>query len=93
MTDLISEPVKLDHKAKFDHYTKLRKEDPQGFFNSTKKLIEDMTEIKSDHYLTPELTLRLLTPKCPQWDLDLEDLPIPDPFWAFYWLGGHGLTR
>uniref|UniRef100_A0A1B6IMP9 ETFB lysine methyltransferase n=1 Tax=Homalodisca liturata TaxID=320908 RepID=A0A1B6IMP9_9HEMI len=76
-----------------DKFVKMRKIDPVGFFKSTKKTIERMTEVTNKHFLTPELSLRLVTPNCPLWKASYEECPVPDPFWAFYWPGGQALTR
>uniref|UniRef100_A0A1B6LX18 ETFB lysine methyltransferase n=1 Tax=Graphocephala atropunctata TaxID=36148 RepID=A0A1B6LX18_9HEMI len=74
-------------------FVKMRKVDPVGFFNSTKKIIERMTEVTNKRSLTPELSLHLVTPNCPLWEASYEECPVPDPFWAFYWPGGQALTR
>jgi predicted nicotinamide N-methyase len=47
-------------------------------------------------YLCPELSLRLITPECPLWranEQDLEKLQLPEPFWGFCWAGGQALAR
>lgn len=43
--------------------------------------------------LTPEVALHLITPSTTLWNEPLENVPFKDPFWAFYWPGGQGLTR
>jgi predicted nicotinamide N-methyase len=46
--------------------------------------------------LCPELSLRLITPECPLWranEQDLETLGLPEPFWGFCWAGGQALAR
>ena len=50
------------------------------------------TEVTTNH-LTPEIKLRLITPRCSLSHSSGEDCPITDPFWAFYWPGGQALTR
>uniref|UniRef100_S4RY85 Electron transfer flavoprotein beta subunit lysine methyltransferase n=1 Tax=Petromyzon marinus TaxID=7757 RepID=S4RY85_PETMA len=55
--------------------------------------IEANTEASREH-LTPELMLRLLTPRCPLWTARPEMWPFPaDPYWAIYWPGGQVLAR
>uniref|UniRef100_A0A1E1WAJ1 ETFB lysine methyltransferase n=1 Tax=Pectinophora gossypiella TaxID=13191 RepID=A0A1E1WAJ1_PECGO len=44
-------------------------------------------------HLTPELSLRLVTPACPLWTAQEHELPFQDPFWAFYWPGGQAAAR
>ncbi|KHN84338.1 Methyltransferase-like protein 20 -like protein [Toxocara canis] len=48
---------------------------------------------KSKESLTPEITLRLITERCPMWMATPDQCPLPDPYWAFYWPGGQALTR
>lgn len=46
--------------------------------------------------LCPEIKLRLITPDCPLWsanEQDLAALPIADPYWGFCWAGGQALAR
>ncbi len=46
--------------------------------------------------LCPELSLHLITDKCPLWratDKDLDALELPAPYWAFAWAGGQALAR
>ena len=65
-----------------------------------RRFIEDNTEVSRDH-LTPELALRLITPKCRLWSLPYDEeeskcdksAGVTDPYWAFYWPGGQALTR
>ncbi|KAK3793315.1 hypothetical protein RRG08_042257 [Elysia crispata] len=57
-----------------------------------KCLIGQHTRLSRDH-LTPELILHLITPACHLWHASLENSPLDDPFWAFYWPGGQALTR
>lgn len=72
---------------------RMRKVYPARFFTSTRKMIENMTEVTNNHELTPELSLHLVTPSCRLWTDNFEKCPFPDPFWAFYWPGGQALTR
>ncbi|XP_076106926.1 electron transfer flavoprotein beta subunit lysine methyltransferase-like isoform X1 [Mytilus galloprovincialis] len=55
-------------------------------------LIPSHTELSRDH-LTPEIALHLITPRCKLWNSKGDDVPFPDPYWAFYWPGGQALTR
>ncbi|NP_001090037.1 electron transfer flavoprotein beta subunit lysine methyltransferase [Xenopus laevis] len=50
------------------------------------------TEATSDP-LTPEIRLRLLTPRCDFWRQKPELWPYGDPYWAIYWPGGQALSR
>ncbi|XP_014259395.1 electron transfer flavoprotein beta subunit lysine methyltransferase-like [Cimex lectularius] len=50
------------------------------------------TEVTDDH-MTPELKLRLITPRSPLWTDKPETCEFKNPFWAFYWAGGQALTR
>ena len=46
--------------------------------------------------LCPELSLRLITPECPLWranEQDLLKMGLPEPFWGFCWAGGQALAR
>ncbi|KAK3083866.1 hypothetical protein FSP39_004344 [Pinctada imbricata] len=56
------------------------------------ELIKENTLETRDH-LTPEISLRLITPRSRLWTAREHQLPFPDPFWAFYWPGGQILTR
>ncbi|XP_061435013.1 electron transfer flavoprotein beta subunit lysine methyltransferase isoform X1 [Lethenteron reissneri] len=65
---------------------------PQGEA-AVRDFIEANMEASREH-LTPELTLRLLTPRCPLWTARPETWPFPaDPYWAIYWPGGQVLAR
>lgn len=65
-----------------------------GFFNpELRALLEDVTEITSSGHLTPEIKLRLLTPHSHLWTAKTSLWPYGDPYWAFYWPGGQGLSR
>ncbi|XP_062914326.1 electron transfer flavoprotein beta subunit lysine methyltransferase [Mobula hypostoma] len=44
-------------------------------------------------HLSPEITLRLLTPRCPFWSQAAHLWPFGDPYWAIYWPGGQALSR
>ncbi|XP_029455873.1 electron transfer flavoprotein beta subunit lysine methyltransferase [Rhinatrema bivittatum] len=57
-----------------------------------RKFIEDNTEVVSNH-LTPEIRLRLLTPRCRFWRASPDRWPFADPYWAIYWPGGQALSR
>ncbi|GCB76329.1 hypothetical protein scyTo_0020461 [Scyliorhinus torazame] len=50
------------------------------------------TEPVREH-LTPEISLRLLTPRCPFWSEPAQLWPFSDPYWAIYWPGGQALSR
>ncbi|XP_051886777.1 electron transfer flavoprotein beta subunit lysine methyltransferase [Pristis pectinata] len=50
------------------------------------------TEPVSEH-LSPEISLRLLTPRCPFWGRAAQPWPFGDPYWAIYWPGGQALSR
>ncbi|XP_058511827.1 electron transfer flavoprotein beta subunit lysine methyltransferase isoform X1 [Ochotona princeps] len=65
-----------------------------GFLDpSLKAFLEDNTEVTCSGSLTPEIQLRLLTPRCKFW-WDRADLwPHADPYWAIYWPGGQALAR
>lgn len=46
--------------------------------------------------LVPEIDLYLAHEGCPIWrfgEAELEEIGIPDPFWAFAWAGGQALAR
>lgn len=58
-----------------------------------RRFILDNTEVVGQDSLTPELKLRLLTPKCRFWRERPELWPFHDPFWAIYWPGGQALSR
>ncbi|XP_048355056.1 electron transfer flavoprotein beta subunit lysine methyltransferase [Sphaerodactylus townsendi] len=55
--------------------------------------LEENTEIISCGNLTPEIRLRLLTPRCRFWKEKAALWPYKDPYWAIYWPGGQGLSR
>ncbi|KAJ6659954.1 hypothetical protein lerEdw1_018151 [Lerista edwardsae] len=55
--------------------------------------LEEVTEITSSGHLTPEIKLRLLTPRSRFWNEKSSLWPFGDPYWAFYWPGGQGLSR
>ncbi|KAG9280934.1 electron transfer flavoprotein beta subunit lysine methyltransferase [Astyanax mexicanus] len=59
----------------------------------TKRFITENTEIVQGRSLTPEISLRLFTPKCRFWTERPELWPFPEPFWAIYWPGGQALAR
>lgn len=59
------------------------------------ELVLGHTRPTSPH-LCPELSLRLITPECPLWranEQDLLKLGLPEPFWGFCWAGGQALAR
>ncbi|XP_012576026.1 PREDICTED: protein N-lysine methyltransferase METTL20 [Condylura cristata] len=58
-----------------------------------KAFIEENTEVTSSGSLTPEIHLRLLTPRCRFWWERAELWPHSDPYWAIYWPGGQALSR
>ncbi|CAI5437978.1 unnamed protein product [Caenorhabditis angaria] len=60
--------------------------------NSAAKWIVKNTLV-SNESLTPQIKLRLITIASPLWMSTPEACPLPDPYWAFYWPGGQGLTR
>ncbi|KAM4882641.1 electron transfer flavoprotein beta subunit lysine methyltransferase [Thomomys bottae] len=62
--------------------------DPQ-----VKMFVEENTEITSTGSLTPEIKLRLLTPRCKFWWEKADLWPYSDPYWAIYWPGGQALSR
>ncbi|CAI4222505.1 unnamed protein product [Auanema sp. JU1783] len=49
--------------------------------------------IVSDSSLTPSIKLRLITEQTPLWMSTPDLCPLPDPYWAFYWPGGQGVTK
>uniref|UniRef100_A0A8D0C500 Electron transfer flavoprotein beta subunit lysine methyltransferase n=1 Tax=Salvator merianae TaxID=96440 RepID=A0A8D0C500_SALMN len=55
--------------------------------------LEENTEIISSGNLTPEIKLRLLTPRCRFWYDRAALWPYREPYWAIYWPGGQGLAR
>ncbi|XP_067392317.1 LOW QUALITY PROTEIN: electron transfer flavoprotein beta subunit lysine methyltransferase [Emydura macquarii macquarii] len=55
--------------------------------------LEENTEVSSSGHLTPEIRLRLLTPRCRFWEERADLWPYGDPFWAIYWPGGQALSR
>lgn len=55
--------------------------------------LETNTEVTSSGHLTPEIRLRLLTPRCRFWQERAALWPFGDPFWAIYWPGGQALSR
>nr|XP_011744066.1 electron transfer flavoprotein beta subunit lysine methyltransferase isoform X2 [Macaca nemestrina] len=58
-----------------------------------KAFLEENTEITSSGSLTPEIQLRLLTPRCKFWWERADLWPHSDPYWAIYWPGGQALSR
>ncbi|XP_047452543.1 electron transfer flavoprotein beta subunit lysine methyltransferase [Mugil cephalus] len=58
-----------------------------------RRFISENTEIVGEHSLTPEVKLRLLTPRCRFWRERPELWPFTDPYWAIYWPGGQALSR
>lgn len=58
-----------------------------------RRFIEENTEIVGEQSLTPEIRLRLFTPKCRFWTERPELWPFCDPYWAIYWPGGQALSR
>ncbi|XP_074839885.1 electron transfer flavoprotein beta subunit lysine methyltransferase [Carettochelys insculpta] len=55
--------------------------------------LEENTEVTCSGNLTPEIRLRLLTPRCRFWQERADLWPFGDPFWAIYWPGGQALSR
>ncbi|XP_007502594.1 electron transfer flavoprotein beta subunit lysine methyltransferase [Monodelphis domestica] len=55
--------------------------------------LEENTEVTNTGNLTPEIRLRLLTPRCRFWRERGDLWPYSDPYWAIYWPGGQALTR
>ena len=58
-----------------------------------KAFLEENTEVTSRGSLTPEIQLRLLTPRCKFWWERADLWPHRDPYWAIYWPGGQALSR
>ncbi|KAJ0029725.1 hypothetical protein NQD34_004722 [Periophthalmus magnuspinnatus] len=58
-----------------------------------RRFILENTEVGGDQSLTPEIRLRLFTPKCRFWKERPELWPFSDPFWAIYWPGGQAVSR
>ncbi|XP_004383674.1 electron transfer flavoprotein beta subunit lysine methyltransferase [Trichechus manatus latirostris] len=58
-----------------------------------KAFLEENTEVTSTGNLTPEIQLRLLTPRCKFWWERADLWPYSDPYWAIYWPGGQALSR
>ncbi|XP_027700091.1 electron transfer flavoprotein beta subunit lysine methyltransferase [Vombatus ursinus] len=55
--------------------------------------LEENTEVTNSGNLTPEIQLRLLTPRCRFWWERADLWPYSDPYWAIYWPGGQALSR
>nr|XP_021513219.1 electron transfer flavoprotein beta subunit lysine methyltransferase isoform X2 [Meriones unguiculatus] len=64
-----------------------------GLDPQMKAYLEENTEVTSSGTLTPEIQLRLLTPRCKFWWERAELWPYSDPYWAVYWPGGQALSR
>lgn len=63
--------------------------------NNPEKFIRTNTKIH-EAPLVPELKLHLADEAIALWQLtekELEDTPLPPPFWAFAWAGGQALAR
>ncbi|XP_016050404.1 electron transfer flavoprotein beta subunit lysine methyltransferase isoform X2 [Erinaceus europaeus] len=60
---------------------------------ATRAFLEENTEATRSGSLTPEIELRLLTPRCRFWWERAELWPYTDPYWAIYWPGGQALSR
>ncbi|XP_029010680.1 electron transfer flavoprotein beta subunit lysine methyltransferase [Betta splendens] len=58
-----------------------------------RRFILENTEIAGEHSLTPEVRLRIFTPRCRFWRERPELWPFDDPYWAIYWPGGQALSR
>ncbi|XP_051011581.1 electron transfer flavoprotein beta subunit lysine methyltransferase [Acomys russatus] len=58
-----------------------------------KACLEEHTEVTNSGSLTPEIQLRLLTPRCKFWWERADLWPYSDPYWAIYWPGGQALSR
>lgn len=58
-----------------------------------RRFILENTDIVEGQSLTPEIRLRLFTPKCRFWRERPELWPFSDPYWAIYWPGGQALSR
>uniref|UniRef100_A0A2K5RP52 Electron transfer flavoprotein subunit beta lysine methyltransferase n=1 Tax=Cebus imitator TaxID=2715852 RepID=A0A2K5RP52_CEBIM len=64
-----------------------------SFLDPEKKaFLEENTEVTSSGSLTPEIQLRLLTPRCKFWWERADLWPHSDPYWAVYWPGGQALS-
>lgn len=63
---------------------------PQG---DVRRIICENTEIVGEKSLTPEIQLRLFTPRCRFWYEKPELWPFSEPYWAIYWPGGQALSR
>uniref|UniRef100_A0A8B9CJX8 Electron transfer flavoprotein beta subunit lysine methyltransferase n=1 Tax=Anser brachyrhynchus TaxID=132585 RepID=A0A8B9CJX8_9AVES len=70
------------------HWSAGRTLDPE-----VRAFLEENTEVTSSGHLTPEIRLRLLTPRCRFWREKPDLWPYGDPFWAIYWPGGQALSR
>uniref|UniRef100_A0A4X1VQ61 Electron transfer flavoprotein subunit beta lysine methyltransferase n=1 Tax=Sus scrofa TaxID=9823 RepID=A0A4X1VQ61_PIG len=57
-----------------------------------KAFLEEHTEVTRSGSLTPEIQLRLLTPRCKFWWERADLWPHSDPYWAIYWPGGQALS-
>ena len=82
---------------KFSHFTRCKSLTSNAAVGvkEWERFILDNTETSHDH-LTPEITLRLITPRCRLWSVpysECEEAGVIDPYWAFYWPGGQALTR
>lgn len=60
---------------------------------SIRRFILDNTEVVGARSLTPEISLRLFTPRCRFWKERPELWPFNDPYWAIYWPGGQAISR
>ncbi|XP_062051020.1 electron transfer flavoprotein beta subunit lysine methyltransferase [Lepus europaeus] len=58
-----------------------------------KAFLEENTEVTGCGSLTPEIQLRLLTPRCKFWWEKADLWPHREPYWAIYWPGGQALSR
>nr|XP_057932136.1 electron transfer flavoprotein beta subunit lysine methyltransferase [Doryrhamphus excisus] len=58
-----------------------------------RRFISENTQTVEEDNLTPEIKLRLFTPKCRFWFERPELWPFEDPYWAIYWPGGQALSR
>ncbi|XP_055387067.1 electron transfer flavoprotein beta subunit lysine methyltransferase-like [Condylostylus longicornis] len=67
-----------------------------SFRSTIREKILNNTEITNTH-LTPEISLRLITPNCKIYHepviLQKDRVFENDPFWGFYWPGGQALSR
>ena len=61
---------------------------------TVKHFMKNQCVITKNH-LTPEISLSILTPECPQYHLPLntKQYDFEAPFWSIYWSGGQGITR